>query len=149
MKSIIIAVLILFSQVTFAQKVSNMLFPPPVLPDGYPNYVNACDLNEHRKELVYTRFTYSGIEEYWSLHSWNKDCKDVGIELEIPDNINIKSRHLKELRYVHENYWKCYLVIDVVGFFEEGYVYGYGHLGMNKSKFTVKQIMNIQIMNKK
>lgn len=109
--------------------------------------MSACELPAHKGELVYTRFTYSGIEEYWGLRP-EKKCAEINAYLDIPDNVEIKPEDQKQLNYVHKYYMKSYLIIDAIGTFEDGNKSGYGHLGSNNSSFKVKYIINIQTINK-
>lgn len=125
------------------------MFPPPVLGMSEPDFIDACELTSHKNELVYTRFTYSGIDEYWSLNSPNKQCKSINAELEIPDNLKLKAEDEKLFSQVHEKYWKSYLIIDAIGTFEDNKASGYGHLGSNNSRFVVKHIINVQMVTKK
>jgi hypothetical protein len=140
--------LIFLTLFAFGQKKSKIIFPPPVLGMEYPEFINACELPNHKKELVYTRFIYSGVDEYWGLHP-EKKCNQINADLDIPDNIEIRPEFFKQLKDVHEKYWKKYLIIDVIGTFEDNNTSGYGHLGSNNSKFTVKYLIGLYSVNKK
>ena len=60
MKLTLTVFLAIVCKFTFGQKASQIMFPPPVLGMEYPEFIRACDLPTHKKELVYTRFIYSG-----------------------------------------------------------------------------------------
>lgn len=87
--------------------------------NGYPK-VDFCELMEHKNEVVYTQGAYSGIDEYWSFYSFDKKCKRLNVDLDIPPDINLKPLHEKLLKQVYENYYKTYLIIDAIGKFETG-----------------------------
>jgi hypothetical protein len=136
----------LITPIARAQKKSPVRFPPPVLGINDPEFINACELTDHIHELVYTRFAYSGVDEYWRLSPIDKKCKDFdgNTDLEVPDSVYLKPQNLKLLKYVHEHYWNSYLIIDAIGFFDNSNKNGYGHLGSNTSQFTVQKFVNIQ-----
>lgn len=148
MKGILIATfaLIMLTQVTWGQKREPIMFPPPILSISDPEYINACELPNHKHELVYTRFAYNGVDEYWRLSPIDKKCKDFdgNTDLEIPDSVYLNPQNLKLLKYVHEHYWNSYLIIDAIGFFDNSNKNGYGHLGSHTSQFTVQKFVNIQ-----
>jgi hypothetical protein len=133
-------------QFAFGQSAKRIL-PPRVLSDGYPDFLNSCEIQNHKKELIYTRLIYSGVEEYWGLTS-GKNCNNIIAELEIPEGVILKSKFTKMIRNVHNNYWKTYLIIDVIGTLVDDAKH-YGHLGSNNSQFIVKQIIDIQSIPKK
>ncbi|HEY4325859.1 MAG TPA: hypothetical protein VGN20_17840 [Mucilaginibacter sp.] len=147
MKVILTLGLIVLSLVVFGQKKSKLVFPPPVLGMEYPEFISACELPSHKNELVYTRFIYSGVDEYWGLHP-DKKCNQINADLNIPDDVVIRPGYIKQLKEVHENYTKKYLIIDVIGTFEDNKPSGYGHLGSNNSKFTVKYLVDLYTVNK-
>ena len=136
------------SQFAFGQKKKPILFPPPVLGISDPEFTNACELPAHKGELVYTRFTYSGVDEYWGLHSPDKKCDNINAYLEIPDSVEIKPEYNKLFKDVHKQYWKTYLIIDAIGKFDDSNKNGYGHLGSNNSQFIVKWIIDVQKLNR-
>lgn len=146
--TVIVLLLTITFQFAFGQKASHVIFPATVLTAKYPDYINTCELADHKKELIYTRFIYSGIDEYWGLHSPDKKCKEINADLKIPNEVVLKPEFAKLISDVHENYWKSYLIIDAVGTFVDDKVSGYGHLGSNNSQFILKQIINIQIVTK-
>lgn len=110
---------------------------------------NFCDLPKEQNQLVYIRGIYSGVEEYWSLNSGTDKCKELHAELDIPENITIKTKFKRLFENVHRKYWDRHLIIDAVGTFETGDKFGYGHLGSNKSNFKVKKIINVQLVIRK
>lgn len=140
--------LVFVSIFVFGQKKSKVISPPRILNMESPDFINACELPNHKKELVYTRFIYSGIDEYWGLKP-EKKCSEINAYLEIPEHIEVRSDDLKKLRLVHDNYWKMYLIIDVVGTFEDPNPSGFGHLGSNNSRFTVKYFVDMYVADKK
>jgi len=148
MRIILTLGLICFSLIVLGQKKSKMIFPPPVLGMEYPEFISACELPNHKNELVYTRFIYSGVDEYWGLRP-EKKCNQINADLDLPDNVIIRPEYLKQLKEVHENYWKEYLIIDVIGTFDDSNTSGYGNLGSNNAKFTVKYLIDMYTINKK
>ena len=147
MKSILSILLSLSIHVGFAQKKSKILFPPPVLGMEYPDFMEACDLPTHKSQLVYTRLIYSGMEEYWGLRP-EKKCNLINADLDIPDNVELNREAKKDINYVHAHYWKTYLIMDLIGTFEDCNPKGYGHLGSNNSRFVVKYVVATHIADK-
>lgn len=135
-------------QLSSAQK-KEIIFPPPVLGMEYPDFINACDLLSHKKQLVYTRFVYSGVDEYWGATPEKKCNNNINAYLDIPDSVTIRPEIDKKFEDVHNNYWKKYLVIDVIGTFENDKKGGYGHLGSNNSRFIVKYVVDAFEYSKK
>lgn len=147
MKLTLILSLMLLSLFVFGQKKTKIISPPPVLSMGYPEFISACELPNHKNELVYTRFIYSGVDEYWGLHP-EQNCNKNNADLDIPNDVRVGPDYLKQIKRVHEKYWKKYLIIDVVGTLEDSNKSGYGHLGSNNSKFTVKHLIGLYTVNK-
>ena len=144
MRSLLIAfVLIIFSSLAWGQKKDPIIFPPPVLGLDVPEFINACELPTHKNELVYTRFIYSGIDEYWGLHPVDKKCKGINAKLEIPDSVELKPKDQVLFKYAHDHYWNTYLIIDAIGTFDDS-EHHYGHLGSNNSQFIIKWIVDVQ-----
>lgn len=96
MKIILSILLLLFIQVGFAQKKIKVLFPPPVLGTEYPDFIEACDLQNHKNQLVYTRFIYSGMEECWGLRP-EKKCNLINADLDIPDSVELNAEEKRIL----------------------------------------------------
>lgn len=140
--------LIVVGQFAFGQKKIPILFPPPVLGTSDPEFISACGLPAHKNELVYTRFIYSGVDEYWGLHSADKKCSSINAYLEIPDSVEIRPEYNKLFKSVHKQYRKTYLIIDAIGKFDNSNKNGYGHLGSNNSQFIVKWIIDVQKLNR-
>lgn len=140
--------LMLSFSVAFAQKKRQIVFPPPVLGMEYPEFMDACELPGHKNQLVYTRFIYSGIDEYWGLRP-EKNCNNINADLDIPEKVIVQPEDAKQIRYVHEHYWNKYLIMDVIGIFENENKNGYGHLGSNNSQFTVKYVIATYLVDKK
>lgn len=128
---------------------SQQIVPPPPVLSEY-QYTAFCDLPKYLNQgSVYTRGVYSGVDEYWWLTSDNNDCKDLSSEMEFSEESAVSQKINKLLMKVHSEYWKYYLIVDVIGKFETGNVLGYGHLGSNKSQFTVDKFVHIQLIRKK
>jgi hypothetical protein len=136
--------LTLVGQLAFGQKKIPILFPPPILGISDPEFISACELPARKNELVYTRFIYSGVDEYWGLRSPDKKCNNINAYLEIPDSVELRPEYDKLFKDVHEHYWKTSLIVDLIGQFDDSNKNGYGHLGSNSSKFIVKWIIDIQ-----
>lgn len=130
-----------------ACKSKQVLLPPMVISEY--ELTNFCELPKMEKELVYTSAIYSGVEEYWALTSRDKNCKDLRVELEIPERVVIHPKFEKLFKDVQDKYWQKYLIIDAIGEFEVGNEHGYGHLGTNKAKFTIKKLINVQLIDRK
>ena len=147
MKSIFLIGFLAIYIPAFAQKKHRIIFTPPVLGMEYPDFMDACELPTHKNQLVYTRFVYSGIEEYWGL-SPEKKCNNINADLSISDSVVIKAEDLKNIKYVHSHYWNKYLIIDLIGTFDDSNQKGYGHLGSNNSRFIVKYVIATYVVDK-
>ncbi|HZY35041.1 MAG TPA: hypothetical protein VFE53_00245 [Mucilaginibacter sp.] len=147
MKLLLTFIAIVLCGNVLAQKKERILFPPPVFGEEYPEYLNACDLLTHKNQFVYTRFIYSGTDEYWGLQPESK-CVNINAELNIPDTVALKKEDMANLKAVHKRYWKEYLVIDVMGTLVDTDLNGYGHLGSNKYRFTVKYFIDSYLVKK-
>lgn len=130
------------------KKKTKVLFPPPVLGMEYPDFMEACDLLNHKNQPVYTRLIYSGMEEYWGLRP-EKRCNLINADLDIPDSVELNAEEKNNIKYVRNHYWKTYLIMDLIGTFEYGNPKGYGHLGSNNSRFVVKYVVATYIAGKK
>ncbi len=108
-----------------------------------------CDLPNVQGQLVYTRGTLSGVDEYWSFSETGKSCKNnLNIELDLDTNWEKwKNEDKKKINLVYSEYWNKYLIIDAIGIFETGG--NYGHLGTNNSKFTVHELISVKLIEKK
>lgn len=140
--------LFFLSLAVFGQKRKEIFFPPPILGMEQPEFLSACDLLNHKKELVYTRFIYSGADEYYSLKP-EKKCVHINAQLDIPDSVVIRPDYLKKLKELHKNYRKKYIIIDVIGTFDDSDSSLHSRFGNNNSQFTVKYIVNLNIYSKK
>jgi hypothetical protein len=114
MKTLLSILLIFSLHMAFAQKSSRIIFPPPVLGMEYPDFMEACDLPAHKNQLVYTRLIYSGVDEYWGVRP-EKKCNKINAYLDIPDSVEVKAEDTKNIKYVHDHYWKKYLIIVIPG----------------------------------
>jgi len=108
-----------------------------------------CDLPKVQGELVYTRGTLSGVDEYWSFSEIGKRCKDtLNIELDLDANWEKwKNEDKEKINFVYSEYWNKYLIIDAIGIFEMGG--NYGHLGTNNAKFIVHELVSVKLIEKK
>lgn len=116
--------------------------------DGLP-VVDLCDLPNYQNQEVILKCTYSGVDEYWSLHSLQSThCSDkLKVELDFRDDYDSLAPSTKEaFTTVYNNYWNSYLTIEAKGMYETGNKNGYGHLGTNKSRFIVTKIMKAEVM---
>lgn len=147
MKPLLTFIALLICGNAFAQTAKQIIFPPPVFGMEYPDFMNACDLLSHKNELVYTRLVYSGVEEYWGLQP-EKNCIDLNAYLNIPDSVELKKEDMAHLKAVHNDYAKEYLIIDVMGTLDNAAPNGYGHLGTNKYRFTVKYFIDSYLVKK-
>lgn len=110
-------ILILSFQLSFAQGVQ-ILFPPKVLSMAYPNYVSACQLPGSRyKQLeIYTRFLYKGNKAI--VNSPDKKCR-LNVELKFADSTKIPKSFFEDLNKIRHKDSKKYLLIDVIGMYED------------------------------
>ena len=112
------------------------------------SYFKFCDFPKNLGTKVKILATYSGVEEYWSLHSIEKCKSDSGVDLNL-NNIydSLPERIKKSLLAVHNSYWNKYVIIEATGKFEMNKK-GYGHLGHNKAEFIVDEILNVELIKK-
>ncbi|MBK0377799.1 hypothetical protein [Mucilaginibacter segetis] len=145
MRTLITIIILLNSFFVLGQKRKNVLLPPPVLSMHYPEYMDFCEVLNHKDTLVYTRMIYRGQDEYWGLSTPDSFCTNkIYAYLNIPDSVKMNKKFLNYFKTVHENYWNTYLIIDAIGVFKNDKKPGYGHLGNNKSQFIVNSFVNIQ-----
>lgn len=142
-------ILLLFISGIVAAQRKQIIFPPPVFGFDVPQFIDFCEVPEHKKELVYTRFYYSGIDEYWSIYPNNKKCNNVKADLEIPDSIERWEEYKHYFTDIHDHYWDRYLIIDAIGTYDDSNKTGYGHLGANAANFVVKYLVDVQRVIKK
>jgi hypothetical protein len=109
-------------------------------------------LPKHINQLVFIKAFYSGVDEYWALQSTTKKCvPDLKVNLEFngPGRFNPPPIQYDSLfRHVSENYHNKYLALELLGQFDNSNKEGYGHLGSNKSRFIVREIISASIMRK-
>ncbi|MDZ7607697.1 MAG: hypothetical protein U5K79_19405 [Cyclobacteriaceae bacterium] len=133
-----------------------------IIPDGCVTYrniyptefrkgilrVDFCDLPQHVGELVYIECTYSGVEEYWSIWGRKKCRPQLKTELEFLELSNdVTKQCADKFQQVHSNYFDLYLTLKLIGRFYNTES-GVGHLGSNNSKFTVEEVVEIDVMAK-
>ncbi|MES2268441.1 MAG: hypothetical protein V4520_16880 [Bacteroidota bacterium] len=143
MKLRLFILLLFVTGIVSAQK-KQVMFPPPVLGVDAPEFIDFCEVPEHKNELVYTRFYYSGIDEYWSIYPASKKCNNVRADLDIPESIGRWNEYKQYFKDIHNHYWDRYLIIDAIGTYDDSNKSGYGHLGTNPAKFVVKYLVNVQ-----
>lgn len=114
--------------------------------------VDLCDLPKYLNKQVCLKSSYSGEEEYWSLNSLKlKDCDsallvDLDFKLEYED---LPKQYKKKLSDVHKVDPQRYLLITAIGIYETGQDGGYGHLGSDKSRFLVSEIISMKWIKNK
>ncbi len=108
--------------------------------------VEFCELPAHVGELVYIECTYSGVEEYWSIQG-NKKCRPkLETELEFSGvNHLVPEQYVEQFEEAHNNYRNTYLELKLIGCYAN-YEPGYGHLGSNNGKFTVKEVVELKVV---
>ena len=122
----------------------------PTFRDSIP-ITSFCNLPKHSNQLVFVKALYSGIDEYWSLRSVDKKCSDLKVNLEYagPSRFNSAPPKYDSLfRYVSENYHKTYLLLELVGKFDNSNKEGYGHMNYNNSRFIVSEIVSASMLQK-
>ncbi|MFC0518143.1 hypothetical protein ACFFGT_28270 [Mucilaginibacter angelicae] len=137
-----ILLLLLACKTTFAQHKQEILFPPPVL--EFQPLTEFCDLPGQKNELVYTRAIYDCSKTGWGLHSEGEKCKGITANMFLADDEFLKPDFLKSLKMVHQNPKSKFLILDIIGFFEDdlaGLEHGIGDMGTNKYRFIVKRVV--------
>jgi hypothetical protein len=110
--------------------------------------IEYCDLPNHENELVYIKCVYSGVDEYWSLNPLGRGCKSLMVELDSYLNGNsIPEKYKKYFESVQSSYWNSYLILEMTGRYESK-KNGYGHLGTNKSRFILSEIVNVKLVKR-
>ena len=116
--------------------------------------VSFCQLPTTKKQVVYVRGAYSGIDEYWSFYPYgrpnaaDKDCLgQPRVELTLPDQVpdDVQAK----LRRLHASDANHYLVVDAIGSYEDEQPGGYGHLGHNKAQFIVQKLVQVTLVTTK
>ena len=115
-----------------------------------PKRITFCDLKKNKGIPVLLQFTYSGVDEYWSIYSLDKKCnKKNGIDLQFGNEIVGPPEKYKAIfDSVHNSYWNTYLTITAIGIYEDSRKEGYGHLGHNKAKFAVSELIDVKLTHK-
>ncbi|SEO53386.1 hypothetical protein SAMN05192574_1091 [Mucilaginibacter gossypiicola] len=134
--------LVLMCKPAFAQHKNGIRFPPPVL--EFQQLTEFCDLPGQKNELAYTRAVYSYSDMGWSLHSEAGKCKEIRANMFLTDDEFLKPDFLKALKLVHQNPKSKFLIVDIIGFFEDdlsGIEHGAGDMGANKYRFIVKGVI--------
>lgn len=134
--------LLLMCKTVFAQHKNGIRFPPPVL--EFQQLTEFCDLPTQKNELVYTRASYSYSDKKWSLHSEGDKCRTITANMFLTDEQLFKPDFLKSLRLVRQNPETRFLIVDIIGFFEDdlsGWEHGIGDMGANKYRFIVKRVV--------
>src|SRR5690606_17597444 len=106
------------------------------------NFVEFCALPQYKNEIVLTEFYYTGFVEYWWIYSKQKQC-ELGNEtnLAFQDYYSIP----KKLKNILDKQSTYEIVkITAIGKYDNSDVNGYGHLGNNKSEFTVLKIITME-----
>lgn len=120
----------------------------------YKNFpiVDVCDLPKYINKQVCIKCSYSGVDEYWSINSLKlNDCDsallvDLDFKLEYKD---LPKQYKKQLSDVHKVHPQRCLLITAIGIYETGQDGGYGHLGSNKSRFLVSEIISMKLIKNK
>ena len=111
-----------------------------------------CDLPQYNGKTIYLKAYYSGIDEYWSLkNTEKKQCKpylNVDLQFSGTNPFNPPEKFQSLFLMAHENYHNTYLLIEAIGMFENDSKTGYGHLGSNKSRFVVHELLNVTLFKK-
>ncbi|MFS2188161.1 hypothetical protein ACCC92_15895 [Mucilaginibacter sp. Mucisp84] len=134
--------LLLLCKTTFAQHKNGIRFPPPVL--EFQPLTEFCDLPKQKNELVYTRAVYSYSDSRWNLHSEGNKCRAIMANMFLTDEQLLKPDFLKALKWVHQDPKSRFLIVDIIGFFEDdlsGWEHGIGNMGANKYRFIVKNVL--------
>lgn len=116
--------------------------------NGVP-IISFCNLPNYQNKQVYLKFAYSGVEEYWGIHSLDTNlcARELKVELDF-EGEELPSKIGKAFAKVHRHYWNSYLIIEAIGVYETGRKGGYGHLGSNNSRFLVQIIKKISLARK-
>ncbi|HEU5167582.1 MAG TPA: hypothetical protein VFU29_18685 [Chitinophagaceae bacterium] len=116
--------------------------------NGIP-YIEFCDLPKNEGKLIYIKAVYSGIDEYFAINSQKKCTVDLHVEFDCyVDGNPIPKKFENEFNSVHSSYWNKYLIIEATGKYESKNPRGYGHLGSNKSRFILDEIISVKIIEK-
>ncbi|NHA08083.1 hypothetical protein G7092_30055 [Mucilaginibacter sp. HC2] len=128
------------SQLAFGQKKQHVRFPPPVF--DFP-FTPACELPDHKNELVYTRFIYTSKGD---LQPEEKTCNNIVANLYLPPNVFLDPKYSKYFKTIRLKKRRDNLIIDAIGVFGDdqwGVEHGIGDLGNNKYRFILKTVVNI------
>jgi hypothetical protein len=110
--------------------------------------VSFCDLPKHEGQLVAIRAVYSGVDEYWALNAQEKCKTPINVELDPGEGGPIPAKYRSLFDSAYSSYWNTYLVLEATGIYESSKLKGYGHLGLNKGRFTVKDYLNVRLVRK-
>ncbi|UOE48984.1 hypothetical protein MTO98_31795 [Mucilaginibacter sp. SMC90] len=141
-----IVVLLLICKTSLAQHKHGIKFPPPVL--EFQQFAEFCDLPAQKNELVYTRAVYSYKDTGWSLRSDGEKCTKITANMFLADGEFLRPDFLKSLKVVHQNPDTKFLIVDIIGFFEDdlsGLEHDIGDMGTNKYRFIVKRVVSFYL----
>ena len=109
------------------------------------NFIEFCNLPNHKNEMIVTEFYYSGFVEYWAIYGENKCELNNQTNLTF-QNYNSLPTRFKIIFDKQKNYE--ILKIKAIGKFENDNPDGYGHDGINKSQFKLYKIINLKKVGK-
>ncbi len=117
--------------------------------DSSGTKISFCELPTYEGKIVVVEAVYSGVDEYWGLNAKAK-CKAVrNVELDYYiDGKPIRTQFQALFDSVHSIYWNQYLVLKVKGRYDSSNPKGYGHLGSNKSRFIVEDVIDARLMKR-
>jgi len=120
--------------------------------DSIPT-INFCDLPKYTGKQVYLKAYYSGIDEYWSLTDPRKQNCNPALTVDLQFTGTNPYMTPKEFENVFlkvtNNYQNSYLLLELIGKFENDRKEGYGHLGHNNSRFVVTEIIKATLKKKR
>ena len=111
--------------------------------------IDFCDLSKYEGKKVHIICSYSGIDAYWGIGSLpNKPCnQDLSIEVKVNKD-HLSKKYQKEFAKVHEKYWQFYMILTMIGRFENSLKPGDNVASANSSRFIADEIEDIQIVER-
>ncbi len=105
-------------------------------------HIEYCDLPSYQNQSVVLTAKYAGMMEYWALKPVKKCDMDLNVDFDTRNYYYKMPEKFKKRLNENANGY----LIEAVGTYETGNEEGYGHLGFNKSRFLVTELLDVKVI---
>jgi hypothetical protein len=110
--------------------------------------INFCDLPKYKEQKVVIECSFSGVDEYWSLHPLEKCGCNLKVEFDFGKyGEKVEKKFQLLFDSVYSSYWNKYLKLKMTGTFENKNPNGDGHLDSNDSRFILDSLLEVVIVS--